>query len=150
MVKAAPVWLGAIIGLSACSTANDFHQPIEIVGGLAQVVAAEARDYTGGHVLADLSTAYTGTLEASSDREVHGVIKVRGVTYSVFGDVKDQEDGLVFDVNAPPPYFFRVRTDPGDLFHYTLVSINTLNGDVTGDSIPEQYRLFLYLDKTPP
>ena len=151
MVKTPLTLLAVTLALASCqSTANEYYQQIEIVGGPARIVAVEARDISGGTVLADLSAKYVGGMETGSDRVVHGIVAVDGVTGGVYGLVKTIDDGLVFELNNLSPDLFRVRTDPGDLYHYTLVGMAIQQADVTGDGVPEQYRLFVYLDKTTP
>ena len=150
MVKARLGLLGLTLALAACqSTANEYYQQIEIVGGPAHIAAVEARDISGGVVLADLSSKYAGGMETGSDRVVHGIVEVNGVTGGVYGLVKTVDDGLVFELNNLSPDLFRVRTDPGDLYHYLLVGMAIQAGDVTGDGVSEQYRLFVYMEKTP-
>ena len=149
MVTRTITLLGLGLVLASCSTANEYYQPIEIVGGPAHIVGVEARDVAGARVLADLSSSYTGGLATGSDRVIYGLVGISGVTTSVYGLVKDQDDGLVFEMRNLIPNEFRVRTDPGDLYHYTLVAMNIQQADLTGDSIPDQYRLFIFLDKTP-
>ena len=149
MVKPPLLFVALAFALTSCSTANEYYQQIEIVGGPARIVAVEARDVKGARVLADLSAKYAGGMETGSDRVIHGQVAVNGVTNSVYGLVKTVDDGLVFEMNNLSPDQFRVRTDPGDLYHYLLVGMAIQAGDVTGDGISEQYRLFIYLDKTP-
>lgn len=141
------LFVGIIALAGACQSGSDYYPPSAIVGGTAKIVAVEAWSDDRKTLLADLSARYSGTLTVDAGQQVSGSVTVDGAESAVAGVVQQEGSSLTFEVSNLPPLRLIVLYDNGDLDHYTLVGSYLAHADVTGDSIPESYRLYYRMEK---
>lgn len=133
--------------MASCTDYSTYHSAESIVGGTAQIVSVEAWSDDRTVKYADLTSHYSGSVTVDAGLAVSGAVKIDGVEHAVVGVVQQEGSNFTFEVSELPPQRLIVIYDNGDQLHYTLLGSFLLHGDVTGDSIPENYRLLYHMTK---